>query len=311
MEGKHPTTVTKGSRHILAALRFLASRGQLTKSGARELADGASLELALLAEHVRPGARAFLDETYDRYLAACDYDAAPKVDVFAKAWERYRARFDIDAKPVPTPYQALLREHALAGEPDLEDLLYGAGRSPKVKSALAAAVGHVPARDAKRVRAFLAVGAALDEGKAAKLAPLDLLGALGFFATPAALPLAARAFSSLGARQARSKAATTALARVIERAKRADFLRLPARTQRAMRDALHALLAHEGQLALLALRVAADASSLAVIEAAGTLPDEPIEESYRFKNGRAVVAKRERAYEPLRRAIAKVVQKGR
>ena len=59
---------TCGYTHILAVLRFLDGRGQLTASGREELSAGE--EIALLHEHIKPAARAFLDQTYETYLRA-------------------------------------------------------------------------------------------------------------------------------------------------------------------------------------------------------------------------------------------------
>ncbi|MEO6418145.1 MAG: hypothetical protein ABIP39_01970, partial [Polyangiaceae bacterium] len=90
--------------HIVAALRFLDGRGFLTPAGKRAARDGE----ALLEEHVRAGGRAFLDESYDAYLARTTYGAPPPMEWLATLWKGYEARFDLSKRSKPTPLDALL-----------------------------------------------------------------------------------------------------------------------------------------------------------------------------------------------------------
>jgi hypothetical protein len=123
--------------HILAALRFLDERGQLTAAGKDELTHGDE-EIALLSEHVKVGARAFLDQSYEAYLTALQgYDQPPTQQVLEAGWDDYTSKYDLSKRPQANAYQQLLLEHAydqtadallraLDGVPDLDARLRGA-----------------------------------------------------------------------------------------------------------------------------------------------------------------------------------------
>jgi hypothetical protein len=75
--------------HIVAALRFLGERRQLTAAGKDELAH-ADEEIALLSEQIKVGARAFLDQNYEVYLGAMEgYGQPPPLRILEKAWDAY------------------------------------------------------------------------------------------------------------------------------------------------------------------------------------------------------------------------------
>lgn len=134
--------------HIAACLGFLGDRDQLTAEGRRQRGE------ALLDVHVRRPAHAFLDESYDLYLARTRYGAPAPVDFLRGAWADYEKRFDLRRASKPTPYQALL---ARVPGRSLDDLLWELRRRARLAGALRAALASVPPGDRPLVEATLAL----------------------------------------------------------------------------------------------------------------------------------------------------------
>jgi hypothetical protein len=140
--------------HIVAALRFLDERGQLTAAGKQELMH-ADEEIALLSEHIKAPARAFLDQSYEPYLKAMRaYDQPPPQQILEAAWVAYAARYDLSKRPRANAFQQLLLDHAHDRTTDA--LLRSLDRVPDLAARLRAALAHVPARDRNLVEAVLA-----------------------------------------------------------------------------------------------------------------------------------------------------------
>jgi hypothetical protein len=143
-----------GWGHIVAALRFLDERGQLTPEGRQELAQ-ADEETALLSEQIKPGARAFLDESYEAYLSAMEgYDQPPPVGMLESAWDAYTKKYDLSKRPRPNAYQQLLLDHAYNRTPDA--LLRALDRTPDLAARLHAVLMDVPSADRALIEAALA-----------------------------------------------------------------------------------------------------------------------------------------------------------
>jgi hypothetical protein len=143
-----------GWGHIVAVLRFLDERGQLTAAGKRELAQ-ADEEIALLSEQIKPGARAFLDQSYEAYLSAMeDYNQPPPVQVLESAWDTYTARYDLSQRPRANAYQQLLLDHAHDRTADA--LLCALDEIPDLAARLRAALADVPSADRALIEATLA-----------------------------------------------------------------------------------------------------------------------------------------------------------
>lgn len=140
-----------GWRHIVAALKFLDERGQLTAAGRKELARH-NEEIALLGDQIKAGARAFLDQNYEAYLAATDgYHSPPPVQVLEAAWNEYINRYDLAKKPEANAYQRLLLDHAYDRTADT--LLLALDRVPDLAARLGAVISHVPLADRPLVEA--------------------------------------------------------------------------------------------------------------------------------------------------------------
>ena len=144
-----------GWSHILAALRFLDERGQLTAAGKDELAQ-ADEEIALLSEHVKVGAKAFLDQSYEAYLRALKgYDQPPAEQFLEAAWEDYATAYDLSKRPRANAYQQLLLEYA--NDRSADALLRALDRVPGLEARLRTALADVPATDRPLIEAVLAV----------------------------------------------------------------------------------------------------------------------------------------------------------
>jgi hypothetical protein len=140
--------------HIVAALRFLDDRGQLTAAGKDELAH-ADEEIALLSEQIKAGARAFLDQSYQAYLSAIEgYGPPPPLQVLESAWDAYTAKYDLSKRPRANPYQQLLLDHAYDRTADA--LLGALNRVPDLAARLREALTDVPAPDRALIEAALA-----------------------------------------------------------------------------------------------------------------------------------------------------------
>jgi hypothetical protein len=139
--------------HIVAALRFLDERGQLTAAGRDELAH-ADEEIALLSEQIKAGARAFLDQSYEAYLRAMEaYDQPPPLQVLQAAWDAYTANYDLSKRPRANAYQQLLLDHAYDRTADA--LLRALDRVPDLAARLRGALADVPALDHALIEASL------------------------------------------------------------------------------------------------------------------------------------------------------------
>jgi hypothetical protein len=143
-----------GWKHIVAALKFLDERGQLTVAGKKELED-ADEEIALLPEQIRAGARAFLDQNYGAYLNAMEgYYSAPPARVLEAAWSEYSREYDLSKKPLPSGYQRLLLDHS--GDRTADGLLRALDRVPDLAARLSAGISDVPLADRPLIEAALA-----------------------------------------------------------------------------------------------------------------------------------------------------------
>jgi hypothetical protein len=143
-----------GWSHIVAVLRFLDKRGQLTAAGKKELAQGDE-EIALLSEQIKPGARAFLDRSYEAYLNALkDYEQPPPVPVLESAWDSYTAKYDLSKRPRANAYQQLLLDHAY--DRTANALLLALDRVPDLAARLRAALADVSSADRALIEATLA-----------------------------------------------------------------------------------------------------------------------------------------------------------
>lgn len=136
--------------HIVAVLRFLGERGFLTAAGKRAIHDGE----ALLEVHVRQGARAFLDQSYDAYLARTQYGKPPPVEWLASLWNAYESRVDVTKRCKLTPLDALLTK--TRGR-TLGDLLWDIRSSEALLERVRAALPFVAASDRPLVEATLAL----------------------------------------------------------------------------------------------------------------------------------------------------------
>ncbi|HEX7961613.1 MAG TPA: hypothetical protein VF493_16955 [Terriglobales bacterium] len=143
-----------GWNHIVAALRFLEERGQLTAAGKRELAQ-ADEEISLLPEQIKAAARAFLDQSYEGYLSASEgYDSPPPLHVLEAAWTEYTGNYDISKRPQPNGYQRLLLDHAHDRTADA--LLRALDRVPGLEARLRTTISDVPLADRPLMEAALA-----------------------------------------------------------------------------------------------------------------------------------------------------------
>jgi len=295
------------SRHILVALRFLDERGQLTASGKRELRGEAGVDAAILARHVRAGAQAFLDESYDAYLTACDTGRTPPRTLLACAWADYERRYDPSRRPIASPFQLLIRKHA-AEDPSLEGLLEAARGLPGLASLLADVADSAPTSERPRIETFLEASRLARGNVVALIAetkdPAALLEVLGYVADPNVVEATAR----LARLVEPGPTTDAAIARALNWRPRRDWLALPASDQRRLRDAVHRVLATDPLTALCALRTVANAASLKLVSEAGEFADEGIIETYKATRTGMKVAKVERGYDDLRRAIAKVAK---
>jgi hypothetical protein len=169
---------TAARAHILAALRVLDERAMLTAEGRRELADELGEDTALLDEHVRRPARAFLDAHYQSYLGACDYGAPPAVGRLETAWADYHRRYDLRKRIRPDAYQALLlgtSDHTLGAL--LHRVRLGEGA---LLDSLRTALPHVPLQDRALVEAVLDVTATAGAQGAPIADPATRLRALAY-----------------------------------------------------------------------------------------------------------------------------------
>lgn len=143
-----------GWAHIVAALRFLDQRGQLTAAGKKEMAH-ADEEIALLSEQIKAPARAFLDQTYESYLEAISaYGQPPPLQLLETAWNAYTAKYDLSKRPRANAYQQLLLDHAYDHTADA--LLRALDRVPDLATRLRGALADVAVADRGLIEAALA-----------------------------------------------------------------------------------------------------------------------------------------------------------
>ncbi|HET9790293.1 MAG TPA: hypothetical protein VFR08_03245, partial [Candidatus Angelobacter sp.] len=130
---------------MVAALRFLDERGQLTTAGKAELAD-AGEEITLLSEHVKASARSFLDENYEAYLRAMEgYGLPPPVQFLEAKWGEYAKKYDLSKRPKANAYQQLLLDHSY--DRTVDALLRALSRAPNLAAKLRGALDDVPLPD--------------------------------------------------------------------------------------------------------------------------------------------------------------------
>jgi hypothetical protein len=143
--------LSAGYAHILAALRFLDERGQLTKEGREELAGALGDDIALLSAHIKTGARAFLDQCYQSYLSECEYGGDSPVAVLEREWAAYVARYDPSRRPRANPYQKILLDHG----PQVDNVLRRAAENAELRERLRAATSFAPDGDRALLHAAL------------------------------------------------------------------------------------------------------------------------------------------------------------
>jgi hypothetical protein len=117
------------------------------------VAGAADEEIALLRVHVKAGARAFLDQSYDAFMSAGSYGEPPVVEVLEKAWDEYARRYDVDRRPRADPYQKFLLDYG----PHLDDVLRWSGREPELRARLRSVQAFVPQADLPLVTTALSV----------------------------------------------------------------------------------------------------------------------------------------------------------
>jgi hypothetical protein len=271
-----PTALPRsaGWAHIVATLRLLDERGQLTAAGKKELAQ-ADEEIALLSEQIKPAARAFLDQSYEAYLSAMeDYDQSPPMPMLESAWDAYTAKYDLSKRPRANAYQQLLLDHAYDRTADA--LLRVLDSKPDLATQLRAALADVPSVDRALIEATLAAR----EGDPVRLSaswpdPGALLHALRYLdARHHALPRL-RSACLLAERLDAGHAHTIHLARLVYAVNlgatpeaEAAWRALSEPEKRLLAGAVNLLFSggQETHLALCAMRTVGDAQSLRLID---------------------------------------------
>ena len=149
-----------GWEHIVATLRFLEERKQLTAEGKDDLAH-ANEETVLQSEQIKVGARAFLDQSYEAYLEAMEgYGQPPPLHVLEAAWDAYSTKYDLSKRPRANAYQQLLLDHAYDHKADA--LLRALDRVPDLAARLRGALSDAPPADRGLIEAALALRDAAD-----------------------------------------------------------------------------------------------------------------------------------------------------
>lgn len=144
---------TAGWAHMVAVLRFLDERGQLTAGGKDELAH-ADEEIVLISEHIRAGARAFLDQNYQAYLKAMEgYESPPPLQLLEAGWNEYKTKYDLSKRPKANAYQQLLLDHSYDRTAD--SLLRAVDRVPGLAARLREGLDGVPVVDRALIEAAL------------------------------------------------------------------------------------------------------------------------------------------------------------
>lgn len=289
-----------GYKHILAVLRFLDGHGQLTASGREELSAGE--EIALLDEHIRPAARAFLDQTYETYLRAIEsYEQPPPTQLLEGAWTEYTTTYDISKKPRANGYQKLLLNYAY--DHSLNALLRAFERTPDLPSLVRDAIKDAPASDRPLIEATVAVY----YSDATSLAdswpdPAWLLHALRYLERRKAAATRLRAAVALAKRLNVSTSSTDHLVSLVWAVNlgatpeaEAAWRALASADKKMLSAAVNSLfsLNTEPHLALCAMRTVGDAQSLRFIEQTVGDKREGIIED--------VDGKKEPSWEPIRR----------
>jgi len=291
---------TCGYTHILAVLLFLDGRGQLTASGREELRAGE--EIVLLDEHIKPAARAFLDQTYETYLRAIkSYEQPPPMQLLEDAWREYTTKYDISKKPRANAYQKLLLNYAY--DHSVNALLRAFERTPDLPTLVRDAIIDAPASDRPLIEATVAVYGS----DATSLAeswpdPASLLHALRYLDSRTAASTRLRAAVALAKRLNVSSSKVEHLVSLVwavnlgamPEADAAWHALAPAE-KTMLSAAVNSLfsLNSEPHLALCAMRTVGDAQSLRFIEQSVGDKREGIIE---YGDGR-----KERSWEPVRR----------
>jgi len=183
------------SAHIGALLGFLDDRGLLTAAGKRELKTGAA---SVCESHVRPAARAFLDEAYDAYLARTRYGEPPPIAWVIEAFRSYEDRFDLARRVQVDPFTALV---ARTEGRTLDDVLWEVRGDEAHLAAIEAALAFVPAGHRPLVDATIALNRSDPLGVARRHAdPALVLHALRYLTRERRVEFGLRAAAILAVR---------------------------------------------------------------------------------------------------------------
>jgi hypothetical protein len=262
-----------GYAHILAVLRFLDGYGQLTASGREELSVGE--EIALLDEHIKPAARAFLDQNYETYLGKIKSYGQPLPTQFLEgAWTEYTSRYDISKKPRANAYQKLLLNYAY--DHSINALLRAFERTPDLPSLVRDAIEDAPASDRPLIEATVTVYYSDADSVAESWPdPASLLHALRYLNTRKAAATRLRAAVTLARRLNVSSLSVEDLASLVWAVNlgatpeaEAAWRALASADKKMLSAAVNSLfsLNTEPHLALCAMRTVGDAQSLRLIE---------------------------------------------
>ena len=155
VHGPRDLTAQEAGCHVFAALEFLASVNQLTAAGKRELAARSGDGAGLLRDHVKAGARAFLDGAYDAYLERCNYGQSPPTQILETAWVEYANLYDVSKRPKADPFQRLLMRHS--HELKLSELLSAVAENETLAEQLRDAVPFAPEAERELIEKVLRV----------------------------------------------------------------------------------------------------------------------------------------------------------
>ncbi len=265
-------------------------------------------EIALLSEQIKAGARSFLDEIYQSYLEAADYESPSPVHILEQGWNRYSARYDLSRRPQPNGYQRLLLDHSY--DHSANGLLRALDRKPNLASQLRDALTDVPEAERPLIEAVLRCR----EGDLLALAeswpdPTMVLVALRYLnARQYALPRL-RAALKLDERLGSKATLLDQLAALVYAVNlgaspeaESAWHSLTTSEQRRLSGAVNLLFASEEHihLALCAMRAVGDTKSLELIERSRGNPHEGVTQS---SSGS------EASWEPIRREAIQAISR--
>jgi hypothetical protein len=289
-----------GYVHILTVFRFLDGRGQLTASGREELSAGE--EIALLDEHIKPAARAFLDQNYETYLRKIkSYGQPPPTQLLDGAWTEYTTKYDISKKPRANAYQKLLLNYAY--DHSINALLRAFERIPDLPSLVRDAIKDAPESDRPLIEATVAVYYSdVDSIAESWPDPTSLLYALRYLDRRKAAATRLRAAVTLAKRLNVSSLSGEHLVSLVWAVNlgatpqaEAAWRALASADKKMLSAAVNSLfsLNTEPHLALCAMRTVGDTQSLRLIEqSAGDKREGTIEDLH---------GRKEPSWEPIRR----------